>query len=146
MRTEIEPAMGLGDVEGVSVVLVGVETDDARVTFHLQGLPSELTRRRDRDYATAFATWRATRLADGRNAAGRRPAQPGEVLAKLPLAVADALGTDYRRRSSTAGGSGTEWSARVSFEPAPPVDLDHVRLRVGDGSTVVDVGLPGDDA
>lgn len=142
MLIEIEPAVDLGSVAGVKVVLVGVETDDARLTFHLKGLPSEVTRRRDSDYASVFATWRETRLAGGANAAGRRPAQPGEVLAKLPLAVSDAHGTDYRRRSSAAGGTGTEWSAKVSFEPAPPVDLDHIQLTVGGGAIVVDAGLP----
>jgi hypothetical protein len=112
----------LGSVDGIEVVLRGVQCGSDGVVIHLYGRPSKRTDRLDAEYRVAFEEWAGLAVAakerDERPPAP--PPQPGELLNGLALTLRDDVDTTYRWHSTQAAGSGTEWDAVWRFAPGPP--------------------------
>jgi hypothetical protein len=125
-------AVLLGSVDGIQVVLRGVQRTSDGVVVQLYGRPSERTDRLDADYRAAFEEW--ARLAVAAKERGERPPapppQPGELLNGIGLTLRDDVNTPYRRHSRQAGGSGTEWDAVWRFAPGPPPEATDLTVAI----------------
>jgi hypothetical protein len=125
-------SVALGSVDGIEVVLRGVQCTSDGVVIHLYGRPSERTDRLDADYRAAFEGW--ARLAVAAKKRGERapdpPPQPGELLNGLELTLRDDVNTTYRWQSTQAGGSGTEWDAVWRFTPRPPPEARDLTVAI----------------
>jgi hypothetical protein len=88
-------AVVLGSVDGIEVVLRGVQCGSDDVVIHLYGRPSDRTDRLDADYRVAFEEWAG--LAVAAKERGERPPapppQPGELLNSLWLTLRDDVDT-----------------------------------------------------
>ena len=122
----------LGSVDGIEVVLRGVQCGSDGVVIHLYGRPSERTDRLDAEYRVAFEEWAG--LAVAAKERGERPPppppQPGELLNGLGLTVRDDVDTTYRWHSTQAAGSGTEWDAVWRFAPGPPPEARDLTVAI----------------
>jgi hypothetical protein len=112
----------LGEVEGIEIVLSAVEIAADGVVVSLRARQNARTDELDAVYQAALGEWEPMAVAAGHR--GERPlappAQPGALLNAIALGLKDDLGTPYRRRSSQAAGTGTEWDAVWRFDPTPP--------------------------
>ena len=146
LQAVLAPARPVADVDGLTVVLVAVELWTTGLVLHLAGLRSAVTDELDVEYQTAMAHW--VTLADAAQAMGDRvpaPHAPGERLTRLPLAVADDVGTRYEADARQGGGSGSEWRAQWHLTPGVPAAATRLRVSVdgaGDEGSVLDLALP----
>jgi hypothetical protein len=125
----LAPAQPLADVGGITVVLVSVELWTSGVFVRLAGLRSALTDELDAEFEGAMTHWGV--LATDATSVGAKPPpphQPGERLMRLPLTVSDDVGTSYRSRSRSAGGTATEWRSEWRFEPGVPRDATRLTV------------------
>lgn len=120
----------LGEVDGIEIVLRGVEFTADGVVVHLFARQDALTHELDAAYRTAFEAWAKEAIAARRR--GERPpdapAQPGAMLNEISLRLQDDAGTSYWWRSSQAAGTGTEWDAVWRFEPEPPPEATQLSV------------------
>jgi hypothetical protein len=110
----------LGHFEGLAIVFVSAEPWTQRVFIRLCAAQNDRTRTLYEQFRREFEVFTQGVLAarergDAGDAADQvgaarpePPAQPGEVLSRVPLVGSDDLGTAYRPTSS-AGGTGSEW-------------------------------------
>lgn len=118
--------------DDIEVRLTGVVLD----VFVNVELDAPQTRQRETvfsEYQAAFDEW-----AKGPKDPDDLPPQPGERLLAMQIEITDDLGTVYRFSNGQAGGSNTEWQARRSFRPAPPVQARQLRVlcRTPDGGAL----------
>jgi hypothetical protein len=125
-------AVVLGSVDGIEVVLRGVQCTSDGVVIHLYGRPSERRDQLDADYRAAFEEW--ARVGVAAKERGERPPtpppQPGERLNGLGLILRDDVDTTYRWQSRQAGGTGTEWDAVWRFAPEPPPEARDLTVAI----------------
>ncbi len=146
LEAVLAPARPVADVDGLTVVLIAVELWTSGLILHLAGLRSAITDELDVEYQAAMAHW--VTLADEAQATGARvpaPHAPGERLTRLPLTVADDVGTRYEAVGRQGGGSGSEWRSQWQLTPGVPAAATRLRVAVdgpgGEGS-VLDLALP----
>ena len=119
------PAARLAEVEGVEVLLLSVELWRNGIFVHLAGRESELTDRLLRQHKALMDRW-------GRDPNPTEvPEQPGEILGRMPLTIADDIGTGYFPHSRSTGGTGTEWRADWQFEPGVPAGASRLTVAIG---------------
>jgi hypothetical protein len=123
----VSPLVTVGEREGVELILVSVEAWPDEVVIRMRGRPSPSTQRMEDEFDAALEGWHR----DGRE--GQIPEQPGTRIFGLDLAVADDLGTEYRLRSASRGGSGRMFRADWTFGPGPPRAANRLAVKVGDG-------------
>lgn len=136
----LTPGHALGDVDGITVVLVLVELWTARSCLRLEALPNELTDTLDADYDrewSAFAERRRARR-DGAEVADadlRPPEQPSvSRLAALPLSVSDDVGTRYHAGVTSTGGR-QRWRSEWEVEPGVPASASVLTVALEGGGT-----------
>lgn len=146
LEAVLAPARPVADVDGLTVVLVSVELWTSGVVLHLAGLRGAVTDELDVEYQAAMAHW--VTLAEEAQASGSRvpaPHAPGERLLRLPLTVADDVGTRYEPVSRQGGASGSEWRSQWQLTPGVPADATRLRFgveRAGGEGSVVELVLP----
>lgn len=128
----------IGHVDGLDVQLTAVVVD---THVHVDLDIPESARRAEmfRAYQASFERWAASLPNDV-----EPPAQPGDRLMTVAITVTDDIGTPYTFHSGRSGGSGTEWQARRSFVPVPPIGATSLKvsLRTSDDAvTATEFGL-----
>jgi hypothetical protein len=122
----LAPGRLLAEVEGVDVLLVSVELWRSHVFLHLAGLQNDLMDRLLREHHALMERW-------GRDPNPTEPPeQPGAMLGRLDLILADDVGTPYWPCSSSAGGTDAEWRADWRFEPGVPPAATRLTIAIGD--------------
>ena len=143
LRDVFTPMAPLVDFNGVTLVLAVVELWTRSVRLHIAGLNNATSDRLDEEHRQAFDGW-AKEVRDA-HAQSRvpddPPKEPAARMLDMGLALADDVGTDYRRTISSAGG--TEWRLDAAFEPGMPAGAGELTVRGSDsnGSLVHDVQL-----
>jgi hypothetical protein len=110
LEAVLAPACPLADVDGVTLLLVSVELWTTGVFMRLAGLGTARTKKIDEEFYAALDA------SQGRDS----PEHPGERFGRLPLALADDLGTSYAVCGTSASGTGSEWRAEWQFAPGVP--------------------------
>jgi hypothetical protein len=129
----LAPGKLLGEVEGIEVLLVSVELWRTHVFVRLAGLQNDLMDRLLREHKALMERW-------GRDPNPTEPPeQPGAILGRIDLTLADDAGTQFFPSSTSAGGSDTEWRADWRFEPGVPPTA--TRLTVAIGSQSLELAL-----
>jgi hypothetical protein len=133
----LTPERPLGNVDGITVVVMLIELRTSRLTLRLEALQNQLTDALD---ATFDAEWKAyeSRWVEDRAAAEaedlRPPEQPSvSRLSGLPLSVADDLGTRYHAIGMATGGSEHPWRSEWRLEPGVPPSASVLRIALEDG-------------
>lgn len=128
--------VGAGDVAGVPVELVRVAVaNQVEVTFDAAPGPA-----RDAAFGAFEERYRRWEQDGGR---GQPPPWPAEQIGEIPLAIADEVGTVYRRHCGQAGGHGTEFAARWAFLPVPPARATRLTVRfTAHAGEPIEVELP----
>lgn len=120
----LTPAHRLGDVDGVTVMVVLVELWTSRLLLRLEALRNELTDALDaafEDQRKAYEEhWRAYR--DGVELEEPEfPQQPSVYrLSNLPLSISDDAGTRYHALATATGGSEHPWRSEWRVQPGVP--------------------------
>jgi len=119
----LTPERPLGEVDGITVVVMLVELWTSRLTLRLEALQNQLTDALDAAYATEWNAYES-RWGEDRAAAEakdlRPPKQPGvSRLSGLPLSVADDVGTRYHAVGMATGGP-HPWRSEWRLEPGIP--------------------------
>ena len=134
----------IATVDGVDVVLTGVQLTPEHLEVGWHGVPNAATQDLDQGWDTAMGTWTHQVEAEGREAAGTPPRMPGNLLARVQAFVVDDLGTEYVARTGHAAGSDSPWDSRWRYTPAPPAAARMLRLTFavdGRRATACDVPL-----
>jgi hypothetical protein len=133
----LTPERTLGEVDGVTVVVMRVELWTSRLILRLEALQNELTDTLnvafDGEYKTYEKRWvehRAAAEADDL----QPPKQPSvSRLSGLPLSVADDVGTRYHAIGTATGGSEHRWCSEWRLEPGVPPSASVLRIALEDG-------------
>jgi hypothetical protein len=128
----LAPKRPLGEVDGVTVIVVLVELWSQRLVLRLKALRNELT---DAFDATFDREWKAYegRWVHDRAAAEAEDLQPPEQpsvsrLSGLSLSVADDVGTRYHAIGTATGGSEHPWRCDWRLEPGMPRSATVLRI------------------
>lgn len=127
----LTPAYSLGDVDGITVVVVLLELWTSRLLLRLEALPNELTDALDgafEDERKAYEEhWRAYR--DGvETEEPQLPEQPSALrLSELPLSISDDVGTRYHALATATGGP-HPWRSEWRIEPGTPASATVLRI------------------
>jgi hypothetical protein len=112
------PGVAIADVTDIEMYLLTVESWNARVLVRLDGALTDTARFRIAAHQTAMDEW------PGRQLAGQQERPPDsvgeEIFRSLTLRVSDDVGTEFRWRSGSSGGTGAELLCEWLFEPAAP--------------------------
>ena len=127
----------LGEINGVAVVVTRIELWTSRLTLRMEALRSQLTEALD---ASFDVEWKAyeRRWVEDRAAAEaedlRLAEQPSTSrLSRLPLSVADDVGTRYHAIGTATGGSEHPWRSEWRIEPGVPPSASLLRIALEDG-------------
>jgi hypothetical protein len=140
LREVLTPERPLGEINDVTVVLMRVELWTSRLIVRLEALQSALTDALDASFGAEWQAWetgwierRAEMEAEGENL--RWPQQPSvSRLGRLPLSVADDLGTRFHAIGTATGGSGHPWRSEWRLEPGVPTAASVLRIGLEDGA------------
>jgi hypothetical protein len=134
----LRPQRPLGDVDGITVVLMLIELWPSRLLLALEAQQNQLTDALD---AAFDQEWKAyeRRWVEDRAAAeteDRRPPQQPSVsrLGGLPLSVADDVGTRYHAIGMATGGP-HPWRSQWRLEPGVPPSANVLRIALEDGAS-----------
>jgi hypothetical protein len=123
----ISPIRPLFLRDGIEVALVSIELWPNHLVVRLAALPNHVTDSRQRQHEAELEQW-----GDRLHAVGSRP--PGEpgarLLSPLSVVVEDDTGTTYTPRSSSAGGTGSEWHGDWYFVADVPPTIERLTVRV----------------
>jgi hypothetical protein len=127
---------------------------DAGVLVAAEIRETNETRRRIAEYDVALTEWARTRPERPANVtygydleptpADLPPPQLAEFLGRLPIALRDDVGTEYRFSRGSTGGTDTEHLAEWLFVPVPPDDATNLTVDLdGEPSVTVSRGVDG---
>jgi hypothetical protein len=119
------PAAPLVDVHGITLVVTSVELWADVVIVRIGGLPSDESDRRIAEAEAARRAWSP--------GSGEEPPTPWDDFRGLAIGVRDDVGTNYRIRGGSAGGTGTEWHMEWRYAPAPPEEAEVLLVTAGLG-------------
>lgn len=100
------------------MVLVRAVLDSSGLRLEWDAVRDSTTERLDRTYQEARLLWVEALKVDGREAAGRPPHMPGNLLARVIAAVFDEQGRDCRSLGGQAAGDESPWHSEWRY-PAP---------------------------
>lgn len=127
----VSPIRPLFTRNGIEIALISVELWPKQLIVRLAALPSETTEGQQRRHEAEFEEWGERLVAAGKDAAGTPPEQPGtRLLGSLQLAVEDGAGTTYEPRSSSTGGTGSEWRGDWFFTTDAPASVGVLTVSV----------------
>ncbi len=133
----LTPEHPLGEIEGITVVVMRVELWSQRLVVRLEALRTEITDALDMAFDTE---WRAyeSRWVQRRAAAEAEDLWPPEQpsvprLSGLPLSVTDDLGTRYHATFRATGGSEHPWRSEWRLEPGVPRSAAVLRIGLEHG-------------
>jgi hypothetical protein len=133
----LTPERPLGELDGITVVVMLVELWSRRLVLRLEALCNELT---DAFDATFEREWKAyeSRWVHHRAAAEAEDLQPPKQpsvsrLSGLPLSVADDVGTRYHAIGTATGGSEHPWRSDWRLEPGVPRSATVLRIGLEGG-------------
>jgi len=134
----LTPGRPVGDVDGITVVLVLAELWTSRLVLRLEALQNELTDAldavHDREWKAYRERWRAARK-DGGEGPDRPPEQPSvSRLTEMPLSVSDDLGTRYHAIGSATGGSDAPWRSEWRIDPGVPAGASELTIALEGGA------------
>ncbi|WP_022929991.1 hypothetical protein [Patulibacter americanus] len=136
----LAPAVVVGEVDGVRIVVVMIELWRRRTVVHLVAEPDEdAAAALDAAHAQAMADWEAA----GYHPRDGMPEHPVDAATRgLDLRVWDSTHGDHRRTWSITGGSDANGRATYAFEAGVPPTATSVALSLGERSGTVTVDLP----
>jgi hypothetical protein len=133
----LTPERTLGEVDGVTVVVMRIELWTSRLILRLEALQNELTDALDaafdseyKAYEKCWVEHRAAAEADDL----QPPKQPSvSRLSGLRLSVADDVGTRYHAMGTATGGSEHRWRSEWRLEPGVPLSANVLRIALHGG-------------
>jgi hypothetical protein len=133
----LTPGLPLGEVDGITVVVMRVELWASRLILRLEGLQNQLTDALDATFDTEWKAWERRWVED------RAAAEAGDVppprqpsvsrLDGLPLSVADDVGSRYHAIGGATGGSEHPWRSEWRLEPGVPPAARVLNIALEDG-------------
>jgi hypothetical protein len=123
----LAPALPIADIDRVTYVLTSVELWEHAVDVFVAGMPSAVTARREREAEAALNQW-----AQQRHHLGPPPDPIRSHHLGVLVSVGDDLGTPYRMRHASMGGSGAPWRLHATSSPGVPPTAKHLVISVND--------------
>jgi hypothetical protein len=132
----LTPERPLGEVDGITLVVMLIELRTSRLTLRLEALRNQLTDTLDAAHDTEWKAFESRWVEDRAAAEAedlRPPGQPSVPrLSGLPLSVADDVGTRYHATSISTGGP-YPWRSEWRLEPGVPPSASVLRTTLEDG-------------
>lgn len=137
LEGRLTPERALGEINGMTVVVMLVELWTSRLILRLEVLQTQLTDALDASFDTEWKAWER-RWVEHPGAAHaddlRPPKQPSvSLLRGLPLSVADDVGTRYHAIGTATGGSEHPWRSEWRIEPGVPYSASLLTIGLEDG-------------
>ena len=133
---ELTPEQSLGEVDGITVVVMLVELWTSRLILRLEAVPNQLTAALDAAFDSEWKAWEARWVEDRAAAEAEDVPAPREPsisrLGGLPLSVADDVGARYYFAGGATGGSEHPWRSEWCLEPAVPLSASVLRIALED--------------
>jgi hypothetical protein len=137
LEGSVTPERSLGEINGVTVVVMLIELWTSRLTLRMQALQSQLTDALDASFGVEWKAYERRWVEDraAAEAEDLRLAEQPSVsrLSGLPLSVADDVGTRYYAMGIATGGSEHPWRSEWRIEPAVPPSASLLRIALEDG-------------
>lgn len=135
----LAPEHPLGEVDGITVVVMLVELWTSRLMLRLEARRNQLTDSLDETYDTEWKAferiWVEHRSGREIEDHDRRPPEQASVsrLNGLPLSVTDDVGTRYHAIATATGGSEHPWRSEWRLEPPAPPSANMLRIALEGG-------------
>jgi hypothetical protein len=132
----LTPERPLGEVDGITVVVMRIELWTSRLVLRLEALQNQLTDALDATFDMEWKAWERHWVEDraAAQAEDRPPPEQASVsrLSELPLSVADDVGTRYHALGTATGGP-HPWRSEWRLEPGVPSSASLLRIALEDG-------------
>jgi hypothetical protein len=125
------PIIPLGEVDGVSLLLLTVELWPTEIVLTAAGVRTDETDRRDDEYEQSMTAW----FKEGR--IGESPEMPGSLLLRgIKLEIRDDADRPYDVVTAEFAGTGTEWRGIWVARPGLAKTARRVRVASAPDSTL----------